>query len=86
MRRILPPFLSPQAFHLYEMLIAADQDQVILQGRRRNPDVIFRNRMPLLPQAVLDLAVQPGGFSIAGKNHIIDGKLFNPSAIFFRPA
>ena len=68
------PRFSAQRRHLTEMLITANKRQIVLQGKRGNPDVVFWYRTALLPQFILDLAITLDRPDITAQNSALGGE------------
>src|SRR3954449_12566985 len=50
--RVWSPRLGDQAVHIVEVTVSGGESEPVLPGRRRDPDVIFRNRAALSQESV----------------------------------
>src|SRR5687767_3903984 len=60
-----------------EMTIASDQNQAMLQGERRNPNIIFRDGFSLCPQASFCFPILLCGDLVTGQHDTLSYKPVN---------
>ncbi len=85
-RRILAKVLLPshglEILDFVKVRVARNQRQVMFERNRRDPNIIFGNRMSLDAQSVLDFTIAACCFCITCQDNIVGCKFVNSIEIF----
>ncbi len=69
--------------HFRKVIVAADQNKIVLPRDSRNPDIVLRNRPPFHPQLVFDQTVFACRSGVTSQHGNAPHKLFDPRQILF---
>lgn len=76
--------MSTQILDFLVMFISRYEDTIVLQSKRCDPNIIFRNGATFYPQNIFDLSISITGICITVENLSLRYKFRHRFAIFFR--
>jgi hypothetical protein len=68
------PFFPREAINLFEVLITRNEDQPVLSGNRRDPDIIVRDWATFYAQSHFDQSIRRRSSFIARKRVVVKDK------------